>query len=200
MQTRWMVRVLVAASLATALAGQAATNVYRWIDKDGKVHFSDTPPPEEARSVSQRQMGGGYVEEASLPYATQIAMKRNPVTLYTANGCKEACDMARDLLSTRGIPYTEHSVRTTADAEALRQLAGATEVPFLMVGQNKLRGYAEEGWQAALDEAGYPRTRLPGQRPTEPAVATPAPVSAAQPNAGAPVANGTAPAANPPAR
>ncbi|HET9469596.1 MAG TPA: DUF4124 domain-containing protein, partial [Usitatibacter sp.] len=87
MAMRHIAGAVLAAALAAGLAAQAQTNVYRWTDKDGKVHFSDTPPPEEAKSVSQKRMGGGYTEEAQLPYATQVAMKRNPVTLYTATGC-----------------------------------------------------------------------------------------------------------------
>ena len=43
-----MFRILTAAAallFATAVAAQA----YRWVDKDGKVHYSDQPPPEGAR-------------------------------------------------------------------------------------------------------------------------------------------------------
>lgn len=39
---------------ALALAGEAATT-YKWVDKDGKVHYSDSPPPE------------GQATEADLP-------------------------------------------------------------------------------------------------------------------------------------
>lgn len=195
MQNRLIARVLLVAGLATAFAVAAATNVYRWVGNDGKVHFSDTPPPQDARSVSQRQMGGGYVESLQLPYATQVAMKRNPVALYTSDACKEACDRARELLSNRGIPFTEHHVRTSADVEALRKIAGAPEVPLLLVGDNKLRGYSEGGWQAALDSAGYARDRLPGQPPSQPVAA-----ASADSQGATAAANGEAPAANPPAR
>ena len=39
-----MFRILAAAAallFATAVAAQA----YRWVDKDGKVHYTQTPPP-----------------------------------------------------------------------------------------------------------------------------------------------------------
>ncbi len=90
MHSRLIAGAIVLAALAAACAATAQTNVYRWVDKDGKVHFSDTPPPEDAKSVSQKRLGGGYVEESQLPYATQMAVKRNPVTLYTASGCGDA--------------------------------------------------------------------------------------------------------------
>ena len=182
MQSRLIAGAALAAALAAA-ASHAATNVYRWVDQQGKVHFSDTPPPGEAKSVSQKRMGGTYIEEANLPYATQIAMKRNPVTLFTAKDCGVPCDRGRDLLSHRGVPFTErNALASNADLEALRKLTGGTgEVPFLQVGESNFKGFDEDAWNSALDSAGYPRTRLPG-----------APVSA---NASAPAASAPTPKA-----
>ena len=141
MHSRLIAGAIALTALAALSTATAQTNVYRWVDKDGKVHFSDTPPPEEAKSVSQKRMGGGYTEEAQLPYATQMAMKRNPVTLYTATGCGTPCDRGRDLLSNRGVPFSEkNAVGSQADRDAFVKLAGSAEVPLLMVGENKLRG------------------------------------------------------------
>jgi len=191
MHSRLIAGAIVIAALAAGLSATAQTSVYRWVDKDGKVHFSDTPPPEEAKSVSQKRMGGGYTEESQLPYATQMAMKRNPVTLYTANGCGTPCDRGRELLSKRGVPFSERNAgASNADREALVKLAGNAEVPLLMVGDNKVRGYDEDQWNSALDGAGYLRTRLPSQAPTRPQEAT-APSAAASPTAPPP---GSAPA------
>lgn len=44
---------------ALALAGEAATT-YKWVDEDGKVHYSDSPPP------------GVEAEEADLPPLTTV--------------------------------------------------------------------------------------------------------------------------------
>jgi glutaredoxin len=173
-------RLIAGTLLLAALAAHAQTNVYRWVDKEGKVHFSDTPPPEEAKSVSQKRMGGGYEDQSQLPYATQVAMKRNPVTLYIANDCGTPCERGREMLSTRGIPFSVRNAQTSrADREALVKLAGSAEVPLLVVGENKLKGFDEDVWSSALDSAGYPRTRLPGQPPAE---GRPQPSSAPAPN------------------
>jgi hypothetical protein len=45
-------RLIAGALLLAALAAHAQTNVYRWVDKEGKVHFSDTPPPDTRSSRS----------------------------------------------------------------------------------------------------------------------------------------------------
>lgn len=176
----------LAAALLAAFAAQAQTSVYRWVDKDGKVHFSDTPPAEDAKDLKQKQMGGGGADDSQLPYATQMAMRRNPVTFYSGNACGDLCDSARNLLSSRGIPFSERNAEANpADGEALRKLVGELRVPVLVIGQNTLKGYEESTWQSALDSAGYPRTRLPGQ-PSGRTVSPPPAPSAAPPIAAAP--------------
>jgi glutaredoxin len=164
MQSSTIVRALCVAALLSSLGAQAQTNVYKWTDKDGKVHFSDTPPPPDVKNSSQRRLGGGYVETENLPYATQMAMKRNPVTLYVGADCGAPCSQGRDLLAKRGIPYSERDAQgNAADSEALKKLVGGLEVPTLVIGEAKIKGYEEGQWHGALDGAGYPRTRLPGQ-------------------------------------
>ena len=148
---------------AFVMHAQAQTTVYKWTDKDGKVHFSDSLPDADV-NASQKQMGGGGPDNANLPYATQLAAQRYPVTLYTAASCGDACASARNLLESRGIPYTERDPQRNApDGDALRKLVGEIFVPVLVVGDNPTKGYQEDSWNSALDSAGYLRTRLPGQ-------------------------------------
>jgi len=159
-------RIPVLLCLATTLAASVAlaqSTVYRWVDKDGKVQFTDTPPPSDAKGVTERRMGGGGTDD-QLPFATQIAARRHPVVLYTSEDCGDICAQGRALLGKRGIPFTEKNPqRNPEDAEALKAAIGALEVPVLMVGSNSVKGFGEDSWQSALDQAGYSRTRLPGQ-------------------------------------
>jgi glutaredoxin len=172
---------LIAAALMVPVLAAAQTNVYRWVDKDGKVHFSDTPPPEPARSLTQKRIGGsGAGDETQLPYATQVAMRKSPVTLFTGTDCRDACGQARDLLYKRGIPFTERDAQASPEAaEELKKLVGALLVPTLAVGSNNLKGFEEGMWHSALDGAGYPRTALPSQLRSRPQ--PPPAESAAQP-------------------
>jgi glutaredoxin len=190
MPVRYPLTALLAAALLLPALAHAQANVYRWVDKDGKVHYSDTPPPEPQKSLTQKRVGGGYAESSQLPYATQIAMQKSPVTLFTGADCGDPCKQGRDLLSKRGIPFSERDAQGNADdAEALKKLVGALEVPLLTVGAAKVKGFEEGAWHSALDGAGYPRTALPGQVPPRPpaapkkadAPAAPAPGAAAAP-------------------
>jgi hypothetical protein len=50
---------LAIAMIALVPALAQAQSVYRWVDKSGKVHYSDQPPPEEVKNVQQKRVGGG---------------------------------------------------------------------------------------------------------------------------------------------
>ncbi len=186
MPARTRLPALAAALLLVPAVAAAQATVYKWVDQNGKVHYSDTPPPEPTKSLTQKRVGGGYGESTQLPYATQVAMQKSPVTLYTGADCGDPCKLGRELLSKRGIPFTERDAQASAeDAEALKKLVGGIEVPVLTVGANKVKGYEEGAWQSALDGAGYPRTALPGQVPPRPAPPRPpAPGNGTPPPAG----------------
>ena len=176
---------LAALMLALPLTSDAQTSVYRWVDKEGKVHFTDSLPPESARDVQRRRVGGGGVEP-ELPYATRQAARRNPVVLYTAASCGEPCKQARELLRTRGIPYAERDPQLSVkDAEALTRLVGGLEVPVIVVGAANVKGFEAGEWNSALDTAGYPRSLPPGvPAPTpQPPVADPPAAGQANPRA-----------------
>jgi glutaredoxin len=184
-----MLRILATAAallFATAVAAQA----YRWVDKDGKVHYTQTPPPpSQATNVQKRSAGGSVVESGSpLPYATQQAAKSHPVTLYTAEVCTDACRDARALLAQRGVPFREVAVADEKSREELKRVAGSDVVPVLVVGKQVTKGYLADTWHTALDSAGYPRSGPPlaakAQKPAPEAAAkseAPAPAAAAPP-------------------
>jgi len=161
MPARHRFAALAAAALLLPALAAAQANVYRWVDKDGKVHYSDTPPPEPQKNLTQKRVGGGYADSNQLPYATQVAMQKSPVTLYTGNNCTP-CVSARNLLMLRGVPFTERTVNSNEDIDALQRLSGSTSLPFGTIGGQQLLGFSDGDWTQYLDAAGYPKqSRLP---------------------------------------
>lgn len=148
---------LAAVALAFACATQAQ-QLYRWVDKDGRVTYSQTPPPPSAaaKSAQARDLRGSVVEGADMPFATRQAAKDFPVVLYTSPDCGPMCKDARDSLTKRGIPFREVSVADEKTAADLKTATGKATVPTLSVGRDSLAGFDPEGWKSALDNAGYP--------------------------------------------
>jgi glutaredoxin len=161
-----MLRTSIVASclVAAAFAGAAsAQTLYRYLDANGRVVYSDHPPPATARDVQPKELPGNVIETDPVPLAARQAAERFPVTLYTFD-----CDICRDakaLLEKRGVPFETVIVSEEKGAARLKALTGKQSAPVLQVGDKQvMQGYNEERWQAMLDEAGYPRTAPPARK------------------------------------
>jgi len=174
----------IAAAVTAAGAAAQAQQVFRYVDKDGKVVYSDRAPPADSKDVQSKRLSPNYIENNDLPLALTQAMDRFPVTLYTF-ACGTVCQNAEALLNRRGVPFTTVNVEDAKGAEQLQKLTGAQQAPVLQIGDKLIaKGFNEARWSTMLDEAGYPKTaprRVAAKAPTETAPA--APPGAAQPAA-----------------
>lgn len=150
--------------LAALLANPAQAEIYRSVVPDGRVIYSDRPEPQ---AEVQRLRFGKVEPQQNLPYDTQQAMRKYPVTLYVADTCGPGCDAARALLRQRGIPYTEKNLVTKEEIDAFKAAGGGDVVPVLVVGKTWLKGFSADAWQQELDLAGYPK--IAPYRPPSPA-------------------------------
>lgn len=156
--TRWA-PTLAALSIATLMAVSAhAQGVYRIVGPDGKVTFSDKPPPDAKPPAGPAAAGGAgtTASRPALPYELQQLAGKYPVTLYSANGCGP-CDSGRALLTKRGIPFTEKTVNTNEDLTAFARISKENAIPLLMIGGQAVKGYSDSEWSSYLDAAGYPK-------------------------------------------
>ena len=163
------------ALLATATQAQ---QVHRIVGPDGKVTFSDRAPEDKkAQSTVLSTASGGAASNPALPSELRQIASRFPVTLYTGESCSP-CQQARQLLIQRGVPFTERSVNTNDDLDALRRLSGESALPFGTIGRQQLKGFSDAEWTQYLDAAGYPaQSRLP-KGYTQPAATPLAPTKA----------------------
>lgn len=193
------------AALAALLGALPAQAQYKVVGPDGRVTYTDTPPPSSSGSKVTR-LGDrvSVIPQVTLPLELRQAASRYPVTLYTMKTC-EPCDAARQFLRTRGVPYAERVVLTAEDGDALQRLTGGRDAPTLTIGTQVLRGLNADTWGSYLDSAGYPReSRLPAnyqhaearpltEPPPAPATAqrrSDAPVPAEQPSVTQPSPSG----------
>lgn len=166
---------ILAGMLATLAFNTLAGEVYRWVDKSGKVHYGDTRAPDAAGAEKKKLSSSPATGDEGLSYEARRAKQNFPVTLYVADNCAEPCKQARNLLSQRGVPFTEKNLATPEEISAFRRTTGAEAVPVLSVGKNWLKGYQAEQWHSELDATGYPRNAsYKSQAPAKPAADQPA--------------------------
>ena len=150
-----------------------AAQVYEWVDEKGVKQYTQQPPPPHIKNVQQKRLATSVVETRGPSYSMQQAMKNFPVTLYITTDCGDPCKSARAHLARRGIPFTEKNPQKPEEIEHFRKLTGGgMEVPLLLIGQiHTIKGFLASEWDAAFDQAGYPRAAEPGAKPATPAPA-----------------------------
>ena len=149
--------------MAALLAPSGYAQVYRIVGPDGKVSFSDQPPPLGSgnKAVTANVSSSGGATVASLPFELRQVATKFPVTLYSSDDCLP-CGGGRSMLTSRGIPFTEKTVNTFDDVEALKRLSAASSLPLLTIGSQHLKGFSDAEWTQFLDAAGYPpKSALP---------------------------------------
>lgn len=194
--------------LTTITWAVQAQNIYRSVDAQGRITFSDrlsvvqqaakpgagggtgsasSPKSENATKAdgtapAEATQAADHNAAASLPYALRQARSKYPVTFYSTGDCPP-CDDARRMLVQRGVPYTERSVISGEDLKALHALSGQEQLPFATVGQQHLVGWDADHWQRYLDLAGYPsQSALPSHwKPSTATALAPQPAAPAQP-------------------
>ena len=159
----------------------SAQQIFRSTSPQGQVTYSDRPAADASARPASGPAGSPAAPAASdtgtLPYELRQAAVAYPVTLYTGPECAP-CVAARAMLTARGVPFSEKTITSNEDIEALKRLAGTPTLPLGTIGNQQLKGYSEQEWSQYLDAAGYPRTSQlpPGfQRPAS------APLVAVQP-------------------
>ncbi len=130
-----------------------AQQVYKSVDKNGRVTYSEVPP----LPGSGDKLTGDSASSVALPYALQQVVSRYPVTLYTTADCGP-CITAKLMLTQRGIPFAERTVSSNEDIAAYKKLNNENNFPLATIAAQQLKGYEETEWTKYLDAAGYPKT------------------------------------------
>ena len=148
------IKLIASQAIITLASSQLyAQQVFKSVDKQGRVTYSEVPP----LPGSGDKLTGESASNAALPYSLQQVVSRYPVTLYTAENCAP-CISARLMLTQRGVPFTERTVSSNEDIDAYKKLNGDTSLPLATIAGQQLKGYEETEWTKYLDAAGYPKS------------------------------------------
>jgi glutaredoxin len=148
-----MKRILALCALLACIPANA--QIYRWVDADGRVQYTDKPPPgvkaSEVQSRISSYAGAPVVSGTPSPSA---GATRPEIRMYATDWCGY-CKKARAYFARERIRYTELDVEKSAAARAEYQRLGARGVPVILVGTQRMNGYSEERLAAMLKAAGY---------------------------------------------
>jgi glutaredoxin len=144
--------------------------MYKWVDQNGVVHFSDTPPASDqemetratttytapAQTPDRRRP-----EKASRPApqkedARKVTQRKvskpgdNKVVIFTTTWCGY-CKKAIALLNANHIPFKQYDIEKEAGAKKrMMALGGRGGVPFAIINGQKIYGFSEGTYKRVL--------------------------------------------------
>ena len=132
--------------LGILLPFEVSAEIYKWVDKDGTVHFEDRKP-QGARyeELKVRSMSGVQSYRAPIRTIKQIAPKsasKKNVILYGATWCGY-CTKARRYFQANNIPFEDYDIESSASAKSEYDALNGKGVPLILVGDNLMNGFSE---------------------------------------------------------
>jgi len=146
--TRWLARGLLLAGLAIATTGSA--EVYKWVDEQGRTHYSDQKPADRAATAMDVQVTSYQFPRIDVntlyPPDRQTSASRAPVILYSTTWCGY-CTKARKYFRRHGIPFREYDVETSSRGKKDYARLNGKGVPIILVGKRRLNGFSEGSFE-----------------------------------------------------
>ncbi len=120
--------------LSLLLALPASAGVYKWTDAQGRIQYSDTPPPAARVTQLKLQSYTGPVQ------VSRAVGADSGVTIYTTEWCG-VCKRAKAFLKQNGVPFREWDVEKTDYGSVKFKQLGGSGVPLITVGSEKMMGF-----------------------------------------------------------
>jgi len=137
------------------MIGTACAGIYKWVDANGRVQFSDRVP--EEGSAEQVELGPiNTYENVTIEsnQETEDSVSKVPksgkskkVVMYSASWCG-VCTRARRFLTAKGIPFQELDVEKSQSAKREWKRMNAKGVPVILVGDQRMTGFSEARFMA----------------------------------------------------
>jgi glutaredoxin len=134
----------------------AGAELYKWIDADGKVHYSDSAPTgTKAKRLDLKInsiSGPPVVSKLSAvsPAGTLVTLR---VRLLSTTWCGY-CKKAAAYLRSRGTPFEELDVEKSSRGKREYDALGGRGVPIILVGDRRMDGYDQTTLATMLQDAG----------------------------------------------
>jgi len=131
--------LLITISLITT---SASAEIYKWTDEEGQIHYSDSKP--ENQDVIEIGVDISTYENVS--YEPSNVDAGSKVVIFSASWCG-ACKKAKKYFRRRAIPFTEYDIEKGTKGKRLYKQLGATGVPVILVGEKRMNGFTEAGFE-----------------------------------------------------
>ena len=126
----------------------ACSEVYRWTDENGKVHFADKPSTSHSSETVELRIN----TYEGVTYDTTNIDVGKKVIMYSASWCV-VCVKAKRYFKKKGINYTEYDVEKSAKGKREFKKLGGRGVPVILVGDRRMNGFSIESFEKLYESS-----------------------------------------------
>lgn len=148
--------ILAIVSLLYVLPGH--TEVFKWVDSDGVVHFESQPPGNGKSEIVDVDVTRPPISNPASKYDVARAApskvetkperkgKEKKVVMYGAAWCPY-CKKAREYFRKKGIRFVEYDVERHSSRMREFKKMGGTGYPLILIGKNQqMQGFSVSGF------------------------------------------------------
>ncbi len=132
------------------LSDSTFCQIYKWVDEDGKTHFSSSPPLQGEVETVQPQTTNTY-SSPNLPESQDSSVKpiynRKKVVMYSAVWCG-ICKKAKRYFKKNRIPFKEYDIETSAKGKRDYKRLNGSGVPIILVGKQRMNGFSASRFES----------------------------------------------------
>jgi glutaredoxin len=138
---------LILLILIVMIAAPASAEIYKWVDENGHVNYSNIKPEnQEVTEIEVPISTYEGVSYGSVDHDGSTVDAGKKVVIFSADWCG-SCKKAKKYFRRNGIPFTEHDIERGSRAKQLYKQLGATGVPVILVGNKRMNGFTEAGFE-----------------------------------------------------
>ena len=146
-------KAIIALCALLACLPVSAQQIHRWVDAEGRVQYSDQPPPGVKSSPVEARISS-YSGTPVVSGVPSPAASRPEIRMYATDWCPY-CKKAQAFFARQGIRYTHVDIEKSDAARAEYRRLGGRGVPVILVGTQRMNGFSEERLAQMLKTAGY---------------------------------------------
>ncbi len=141
---------LLLAFLLLTITGSGFSQIYKWVDADGRTHFSSSPPAQGEAETVQPKINS--YKSRKLPNSVKgkpsSQVSRKKVIMYSAVWCV-ICKQARRYFKKNGIAFKEYDIEKSIKGRHDYKRLNGRGVPIIMVGDKRLNGFDPKSFKTA---------------------------------------------------
>lgn len=157
-----------------SIAGIAHGQIYKWIDKNGVIHFGQTPSQNTGAAVKieatpsiknvtpatmpPQSEGKKVTHDVQKPPALEERTQVNQeatVELFSTSWCPY-CRKTREFFQAQGIPFVEYDIEADAEAAHRKQAIDSRPgVPLVVINGQPIFGFVPDTYMRVLGSRQY---------------------------------------------